>query len=114
MGVENNGIEADVVESSIINLERLDALMAVLEGLVHEDLRAVLKHMTDVEAFQDYLPIEIEQLSKEIYEFAEKWEPEDLNVQSVEETEDVPSAQEERRKVFLIRNKTPIFQSMDR
>lgn len=76
--------EEEVVESSIVQLTRLDArIMTVMDCLIHDVLRGGLRQKKYVEAFHRLLPIAMEQISKEMYDFVQEWETKDVTIGSV-------------------------------
>lgn len=71
----------------------------MLDCLTHEYLRGGLIQTKRFEILHNYIPISMEELSKDIYNFLHEWENEDLTLKSPEETEDVLGVVEGRMTV---------------
>jgi hypothetical protein len=102
-GFESDDEGEDEMECSILLLARLDAwIMTVVHCFGCEGKRGGQRQRIYIETFEKFLPIATSQLTKGIYQFVEKWEPEDLEVPDAQSSvlEGVFSTEGMLREVF--------------
>jgi len=93
--------EKETPESTILQLARLDAwVMTVLKCMVAEETRGGHRQREYIDTFKELLPIAMGQLSGELYDWVEAWEPEDLTTTTAEDVDGGLSVGERKKEVF--------------
>ena len=93
--------EKEKPESTILQLARLDAwVMTVLKCRVAEETRVGKRQREYIETFKELLPIAMGQLSGELYDWVEAWEPEDLVTSTTEDVDVGLSEVKKKEEVF--------------
>jgi len=77
------------MEWSICSIARIDAwFMTVIDCLGFEEVRGGGRQKRYVQKYEEYLPLAMRQLSRSLYMYVRKWEPNDLKVWFGREEED--------------------------
>lgn len=98
---DDEGKDQDPVEFSILQLARLDAwIMTVINCPGLEELRGGTRQKKYVETFHKFLPIAKDQLTREMYEYVEDWEEEDLEVPGSADEDSIKTDEERMSRVY--------------